>query len=262
MATLNTLRTGSLIDAAFLTPPGSRPAARFAAHQEKAMADRLRQLNSALGGAASEPVIALATKAPYVAAPEARPTKSGSTSWQMILACVVSAALGAGASWLTMSPGEAPSAEPQAAVVVSVPASVIAESAPPVAAASKDVAVTAVAAAPADIEIGAMLESWRQAWRNRDVATYLDAYAATFKPADGSSRDDWINTRTRKLAGAAAITLDLRNVAIEPTEQGQYQVSFLQDYASGSYRETARGKILTVVREDGHWKIAREQQLP
>jgi hypothetical protein len=35
-------------------------------------------------------------------------------------------------------------------------------------------------------------------------------------------------------------------------------VSFLQDYASGKYREMARTKVLLIVREHGEWKITKE----
>lgn len=264
MATLNTLRTGSLIDAAFLThsPASPRPAVRFAAHQEKAMADRLQQLQSALDEPPAKPTARPASAAPQLAPDGAVPARNATFPWQTLLACICSAAMGAGSTWLLMSPTENAPAAHQVAAIVPVPASVIAESSPPALAPRSESAIVAAPRVPSEIEIGDMVESWRQAWRDRDVATYLNIYGSGFRPADGSSRDAWAAARTKKLASNAAITLELRDLRIEQFGQDQYRVSFLQDYASGNYRESGRGKTLEVAREDGHWKIVRELQTP
>lgn len=109
-------------------------------------------------------------------------------------------------------------------------------------------------------DIGQGIEAWRTAWAKRDIDGYLAAYSLDFAPADGSSRAAWVAARTQKLAQGRPIELQLRQIAIERIDENRFRASFLQDYASGSYRETARPKTLDLVRESGGWKILRETQ--
>lgn len=109
-------------------------------------------------------------------------------------------------------------------------------------------------------DVAARLESWRQAWQSRNIGSYLGSYGSAFRPIDGSSRDTWAAARARKLAANTPIEVQLRNVVIERIEPMLYQVRFQQDYAAGGYRENGRAKTLLIAREDGDWKIVREQQ--
>lgn len=108
--------------------------------------------------------------------------------------------------------------------------------------------------------IEALLESWRQAWQAHDIKGYLRHYGDAFKPVDGSSRNTWIAARTKKLSTKIPITVSIKEIAMERIEPDLFKVSFVQSYASGTYNETGRGKTLLVSRENGEWKIVREQQ--
>ncbi len=256
MATLNTLRTGSLIDAAFLAPsrpprPGNR---RFAAEQEQAMARRLQQLQKALDDKSGKAPLAPASPAASPTMPERRERSLART----LLACLLSAALGAGGTWLLMADLGAAPGEPGQPQAVRISPTAIASA--EMAALATPVAPVALAA-PDAAQVGELVEQWRQAWSGRDLAAYLDAYGAAFEPAIGS-RDAWVAARTKKLATPGGIEVQLRDLVIEGWGEDRYKVSFLQDYASGSYRETGRAKTLQVARENGQWKIVREQQAP
>lgn len=249
---LNTLRTGSLIDAAFLAPPraSTPPPGRFAAHQEHAMAKRLHQLQKALGDKTDKPPVTPAATAACAATGE----RQGRGMARTLLACLLSATLGAGATWLVMAGLDAAPVKPgQAATVRISPTAIASADAPALAA---PVALTI----PDEAQVGELVEQWRKAWSSRDLAAYLGVYGDAFEPAGGGSRDAWIAARTRKLAAPAGIEVQLRDLVIEGLGEDRYQVSFLQDYASGSYREAGRAKTLQVAREDGQWKIVREEQ--
>ncbi|MCG2576344.1 nuclear transport factor 2 family protein [Dechloromonas sp. XY25] len=249
MATVNTLHTGHLIDAAFLTRPrpAARPELRLAGGHQQAMTQRLHQLQTALGDeAANTPVN---TRAHAADAPASR--RFGTAS--ILLASLASAALGASTMWFAMSASDS-RAEPSMAPLAAL-------AAPAVAAANP----TQVRAEPAvvvadEMQIENMLESWLQAWRDRDIAAYLGAYGSDFMPADGSSHSSWVAARTKKLTGTAAIDVQIRDVTITRKTPDLFKVSFRQDYAAGSYREAGRAKTLLVSRTDGGWKIAREMQ--
>lgn len=207
------------------------------------MARRLAQLQAALGcddsGNPTNPAQAL------TAAPVARPARL-----TLVSACLISAALGAGAMWLA-TPGAAPGTSPS---MVAVPVA----SPPPQPDASAGWATSAITSD--EIRIEAVLEKWRQAWSERNLAGYLDTYGTGFIPADGSSRADWVAARTKMLLKKSAIKVGIRDVSIERMAADRFKVSFRQDYESGKYRESGRAKTLNIEREDGGWKIVGERQ--
>jgi hypothetical protein len=244
-----------LIDAAFLVPPRARPqpADRFAGAQEKAMVQRLQQLQTALGEHANTPPPAV-TMAPEK---NRAPAKNGHGMAGTLIACLLSAALGASVMWLAMQDQSGASAAQRRPIAVAVAPSAIVSPAEKV---QPESVAPATKLIPDETQISNLVEGWRQAWQSHDLTAYLAAYGADFKPADGSSRDAWVAARSKKLAGNAAIEVHLNNVVIERVDQDRFRVSFQQDYASGSYREVGRGKTLDVAREGGEWKIIREQQ--
>lgn len=252
MATVNTLHTGHLIDAAFLTRPRptSRPELRLATGHKDAMAQRLQQLQTALG---DEQAGASDSAAPRVAEAAPAATRHFGTA-SILLASLASAALGASAMWFAMTANDS-RAEPSLAPLAALAAPAVAAASPAPLRAEPPVAAVAD-----ETQIENMLESWLQAWRDRDIAAYLGAYGSEFMPADGSSHGSWVAARTKKLAGTTAIDVQIRDVAITRKTPDLFKVSFRQDYAAGSYREVGRAKTLLVSRTDGQWKIAREMQ--
>lgn len=234
----NALGSGSIIDTASMlfgrTPlPPSTSATKS---QQAAMQRRLSQLNAALG----EPEAPQATVSALQS--QAAGNNQGLLFTSLFLTALVAAM--AGARYLSLP--EAPANTP----IQSTPAVVVVPPMP-------------VAAQPAisdEKQVGDQLESWRSAWVQRDIDAYLGTYSQTFAPADGSSRDAWVAARTRKLASGAPITIELHDLLLEKVDSDHFKASFLQDYASGNYRETARAKTLTFAREGGEWRITGEWQ--
>lgn len=104
------------------------------------------------------------------------------------------------------------------------------------------------------------VERWRKAWAERDVEAYLGSYSPDFRPADGQTRNAWAAARRKKLSSQTDISVQLHDIRLERIDDGQIKAIFLQDYASGSYREDARPKILLLTRAGGDWRIAGELQ--
>jgi cytoskeletal protein RodZ len=139
---------------------------------------------------------------------------------------------------------------------------------PPAAATEEPEAATAVSAAERaepqiamDEQVKAAVEAWRQAWSARDVPTYLEAYGKAFTPPNGATRKDWVASRYRNVGGRKAIDVQIKDLQVLSLEDGRARVSFLQDYASGSYKETKQPKTLVLVLEaDARWRIVDEWQ--
>ncbi|MDM7949689.1 hypothetical protein [Hydrogenophaga sp.] len=110
-------------------------------------------------------------------------------------------------------------------------------------------------------QVARAVESWRQDWAARNMMAYLDHYNEAFTPADGVSRRDWIASRYRNVGGRTSIEVQIKDLQIFPLSDDRVRVGFLQDYASGSYREIARPKTLELVLgPDDRWRIVGEWQ--
>lgn len=239
MPNVHAFASSNAIEAALLGR--TRPHAGPVAGHEQAMARRLAQLQTALGNDLPP------------TAPAAAPERSSGLTSSLIFG-LGAALLAAVVIWLTLPPSDnTRQTVLQPALATTAPTPALIESPPaPLAIASAQEVDKA--------RIEALLESWRQAWQAKDIAAYLEAYGAAFRPVDGSSRETWVSTRTKKLSTSAAIEVLLSDITMERIEDNLFRVSFLQSYASGNYRESSRSKTLLIVRENDDWKIISEQQ--
>ncbi len=111
-----------------------------------------------------------------------------------------------------------------------------------------------------DAEIMAALNAWADAWRARDEESYLAAYAPSFRPEGGQTREQW-ETRRRLLLGVSRnIDLQIDGVAAGVVGVDRAEVSFRQYYRSDTYRD-AVVKLLKFVRVDNRWLIEEEKVL-
>jgi ketosteroid isomerase-like protein len=162
--------------------------------------------------------------------------------------------------------------EPQTTSVAAAPAETPAPapSAPPVAPPAAATAAAVAAAAPATAvpapppdpseQLRGMVEAWRQAWSNRDTESYLSFYSASFEPGKGQSLSQWRASRYRNVGGKTSIKVQINDLQVALTNNGSAQITFLQDYTSGNYQESAQPKTLIVAREADAWRIVKEWQ--
>lgn len=227
-----------------------------------ALAQRLEQLQTAMGESPSTvPPMTHAAGAPLAAIPPRPPQ-----SITLVATALISALAGAGAMWLAIgSPPPAESAQTQ--IVSAAPVPVAAALAPVTPVAQAAPAASAEPAPPPPPAVNSdedqarqLLDAWRQAWSSRDSDAYLSFYSPDFTPADGQKRADWAAARRKNLASRPDISVNAREVNIERIDDQQLKLAFLQDYAAGSYRETAQPKSLLLVRQGGKWLIAGEWQ--
>lgn len=118
--------------------------------------------------------------------------------------------------------------------------------------------------APAgDAEINQALAGWAQAWRSKDIKTYLAAYAPDFVPDGLPSKKAWEAQRKQRLsAGQGAITLVINHVQIQ-RDGATATVQFEQKYAAKAYKdELAKTLEMRYEPTQKRWLITRERVAP
>ncbi|MBK7136286.1 MAG: TolC family outer membrane protein [Rhodocyclales bacterium] len=113
----------------------------------------------------------------------------------------------------------------------------------------------------AERAVAEALKAWSLAWVGRNTQGYLDAYAASFAPADGSTRAAWAVKRKNALARANDITLDVRDIKLAVKDARHASTVFKQAYHSGQFKDVVL-KTLEWEQVDGRWLIVRETAEP
>lgn len=114
---------------------------------------------------------------------------------------------------------------------------------------------------PADREVAEALKAWVLAWSSRDLQAYLDAYAQTFSPSDGSDRSTWAGGRKRTITKAGNIRLDISDIKLAVKDDRNVITTFRQTYRSMVYQDVV-AKTLEWQKIDGKWLIVRETADP
>ena len=114
--------------------------------------------------------------------------------------------------------------------------------------------------APPPETVQQALAGWSAAWSSKDFPRYRSYYAKRFVPEDGQTTERWAASRAARLAKPGAITLGISDLRVLNETADQATTEFRQSYASADYRDETPKRI-EWVREDGRWKILREQSL-
>ena len=105
-------------------------------------------------------------------------------------------------------------------------------------------------------QIKAALLAWANAWSNRDVSKYVNAYRADYT-TQGKTNQDWVAGRRWNFKTKKYIKVALSNISIKP-DGNQYRASFRQAYESDSFKDVVNKEIL-FIWQNGAWKIASER---
>lgn len=104
------------------------------------------------------------------------------------------------------------------------------------------------------------LTEWVAAWSAKDFPRYRAHYAKTFVPENGQTQQQWETERAAGLGIPGDIMLGISNLKTSTLSPDKAITEFRQTYASSKYRGAANLR-LEWVREEGRWKIQREQVL-
>ena len=124
----------------------------------------------------------------------------------------------------------------------------------------KSASAKAAAGTDSDAEQAAVLaavHAWASAWSARDVKAYLDFYSADFVVPRGMSRDKWIAERTDRITGKQRISVKVEAPKVR-LNGDRATVQFRQEFSSDKLKSTDQ-KTLTLIRQDGAWRIREER---
>jgi outer membrane protein assembly factor BamE len=107
-----------------------------------------------------------------------------------------------------------------------------------------------------ETEVVAMLEDWRSAWAEKNVAKYVAFYAPEYK-GEYTNRSTWEAQRRQRLAAAKNIRIDMTDARVLITAPEKARVSMQQRYRSDGFEESG-AKSLYLVKRGGRWLIENE----
>jgi multidrug efflux pump subunit AcrA (membrane-fusion protein) len=124
------------------------------------------------------------------------------------------------------------------------------------------VADMSAAKAPKANNVDAVLsrvDAWSQAWKNKDLDTYLSFYADQFVPEQKTSKATWIAQRQKRLTSKDALDISLSQINVQVTGDKATE-EFVQHYSANGKKEDSN-KRLTLALVNGEWLIVREQSI-
>jgi murein L,D-transpeptidase YafK len=109
-------------------------------------------------------------------------------------------------------------------------------------------------------DIRRMLDSWKKAWEQKDVASYMSFYDSGFR-SRGMDFKAWKKHREKLNQKYRSVTIDISELKIERTSAVMASVSFTQKYEADDYEDQGL-KSLLLVKKGKDWKIKEEEWKP
>jgi hypothetical protein len=110
-----------------------------------------------------------------------------------------------------------------------------------------------------DLErVSGMIDGWALAWTEQRVEEYLGFYSREFTPMNGLSQEGWEVMRRGRLTGPGFISISYRDLELEEDGLGRVSARFVQLYDSSVLQDSCV-KVLSLLWEEGEWKIAEER---
>lgn len=104
--------------------------------------------------------------------------------------------------------------------------------------------------------IRSAIQAWAQAWSQKNMDGYLQAYAGHFAPPDRLTRSKWEAERRQRIVSKKSISVEVRQLKVK-VEDKTATAQFQQIYSSDNFTGNSR-KTLEMVKQGGRWLIVRE----
>jgi murein L,D-transpeptidase YafK len=109
-------------------------------------------------------------------------------------------------------------------------------------------------------ELRRVVEAWKKAWEQKNLAAYMSFYDSGFQ-SRGMDFKAWKKHREKLNQKSRSITVDITDLKIERTSAVMASVSFTQKYEADDYEDEGL-KSLLLVKRGKDWKIKEEEWKP
>lgn len=102
------------------------------------------------------------------------------------------------------------------------------------------------------------VDGWSAAWSAQNADAFFSYYSRNFRPRNGLTHEEWVAQRRERLQKPSFIKVRIDQPKVVIAGDATARVEFVQTYRTDSYSDQVL-KILDMRRENGNWKIYREQ---
>ncbi len=102
----------------------------------------------------------------------------------------------------------------------------------------------------------AAVAGWSDAWMNKNLELYFSYYVNDFAGQFADAKA-WRQSRKSKILNAQQLKIELSDIQFVNRNDDTVEVSFIQNYQSGSYKDSGR-KLLYMKKIKGRWLVTQE----
>ncbi|MBW1799524.1 MAG: L,D-transpeptidase [Deltaproteobacteria bacterium] len=110
------------------------------------------------------------------------------------------------------------------------------------------------------MDINRFLLSWKNAWENKDLKSYITCYDATFR-SRGMDRNRWKKHRRWLNRKHKILKIDIKGLKIEKLSDQSAKIRFRQYYRADGYHDVGVKNML-LIKRGRQWKIKKEEWRP
>jgi len=115
---------------------------------------------------------------------------------------------------------------------------------------------TGSSATPQNKQVQQAVQSWAQAWSQKNMVQYLGAYAPSFDPPGGLSRKAWEAERRSRIVSKSKIAVSLSKMSVQ-VKGNTATVGFVQNYKADQLAVSSH-KTLKLTKRGDQWLITHE----
>ncbi len=101
--------------------------------------------------------------------------------------------------------------------------------------------------------------NWANAWSEKDINVYIDAYTIEFK-GKSANHNEWEKQRRERIGRPGKIKVELSEIRVKSKAESRAIIEFKQAFTSSSYSDRVL-KRLHLSKVNNKWKISRESTL-
>jgi ketosteroid isomerase-like protein len=110
-------------------------------------------------------------------------------------------------------------------------------------------------------DVNNVLQSWADAWRNKDTDAYFGHYHADYKAPEATSVAAWREQRIARISAPDAIDISLAELEILENNDNNLLIELLMEYHTDNYSDRTLKRMMLSKSAQGLWLITMENNI-